>query len=233
LAAQHYGDAVEFYTRAQARVPQEQRSAYAYLWCQMAEANLALQREDVAVMNLQTCIDWTQGDPGKADLRALAEDEIRAISGGEPARPSTDPYADRVVEFGPGPQANESCIDPSAALGHPDFNADQPSTFVCFGLQGHIVLEFVNNVVVNGPGADLVIRGDPENNDSWHVDLSQDGTSWVELGPQPEVVELDLAAVGLERVRFVRLTDTGAAGPGTFAGAELDAVEALHSEPAG
>jgi serine/threonine-protein kinase len=229
LAAQHYGDAVEFYTRAQARVPQEQRPAYAYLWCQMAEANLALQREDVALMNLQTCIDWTGGDPSKAELRALAEDQIRAISG-QAAPPSTDPYADHVVFFEPGGQAQDCAdpaADPAAALGPPDFDVNQPSTFLCLGLRGAVELEFVDNVVVDGPGADLRVYGDPEMNDTWHILVSVNGNNWLDFGPQPEVVELDLATVGRDRIRFIRFESGDTRAP------ELDAVEALHSEPAG
>jgi hypothetical protein len=177
-------------------------------------------------MNLQTCIDWTGGDPAKADLRALAEDEIRAISG-QAAPPSTDPYADHVAFFSPGGGANQDCAAPAAALGPPNFDTNQPSTFLCLGLRGAVELEFVDNIVVDGPGADLRVYGDPGMNDTWRILVSVTGNNWIDFGTQPEVVELDLATVGRTWIRFIRFESGDTRAP------ELDAVEALHSEPAG
>jgi hypothetical protein len=226
LEDQRYEEALELYLRALARVPLEQRPTYAYLRCQMAEVNLALGQTDVARMNLEACIDWTGGDPSKAELRALAEDEIRAISGNPTAPPATDPYADHVAFFTPGGQAQD-CADPAAALGPPDFDVNQPSTFLCLGLRGAVELEFVDNIVVDGPGADLRVYGDPEMNDTWRILVSVNGTNWIDFGPQPEVVELDLATVGRDWIRYIRFESGDTRAP------ELDAVEAIHSEPAG
>jgi serine/threonine protein kinase len=227
LEDQRYEEALELYLRAQARVPLEQRPTYAYLRCQMAEVNLALGQTDVARMNLEACIDWTGSDPSKAELRALAEDEIRAISGTPTSPPATDPYADHVAFFEPGGQANQDCADPAAALGPPDFDPNRLSTFLCLGFRGAVELEFVDNVVVDGPGADLRVYGDPEMNDTWHILVSVNGNNWLDFGSQPEVVELDLATVGRDRIRFIRFESGDTRAP------ELDAVEALHSEPAG
>jgi len=225
MQAQRYEDALTAYSQAQILVTQDQHPTYAWLWCEMARANNALEKKELALVNLQRCIDWTQGEPGGANLRAQAEKQIRAISG--------DPYADRVADFGPGSQANPSCADPATALGPPDFNADQLSTFLCLGLKGWVKLEFVDNAVIDGAGPDLLVHGDPDMNDTWRVKVSLDGDTWADFGVQPEVVELDLATVGLAKIHFIWLEDTGVAGPGPFAGGELDSVEALHSEPAG
>ena len=224
MQAQRYEEALTAYTQAQILVPQDEHPAFAWLWCEMARANSALEKKDLALVNLQSCIDWTQGEPGGTDLRAQAENQKRAISG--------DPYADRVAVFGSGSQANPGCADPASALGPPDFNADQLSTFLCLGLKGIVEIEFVDNAVIDGPGPDFVVYGDPDLNDTWRVMVSLDGENWADFGVQPEVVELDLATVGLAKIRFIRLEDTGSAGPGAFAGGELDSVEALHWEPA-
>jgi len=225
MQSQRYEDAVDSYMRARDLVPTEQHPAYAYLLCEIAQAYLGLERHELALLNLQRCIEWTQGEPGGAELRAQAEQQIRAIS--------SNPFGDEVIAFEPGSQANPACANPSAAQGPPDFNADRLNTFLCLGLKGTVEIEFVDNVVVDGPGPDFVIHGDPDLNDTWRVMVSLDGNNWASLGVQPEIVALDLATVGLAKIRFIRLEDTGSAGPGAFAGGELDSVEALHSEPAG
>jgi len=220
MQTQRYADAVGFFTRAQYLVPPEEHLAYAYLWCDMAQANLALEQQDLAVENFQRCIGWTQGQPGGADLRTQAQEQIQAVSGGS--------FADQPANYGPGTDVNQACADPAHALRPPDFDPNRIGTYLCLGVKGYVELEFVNNVAIDGPGPDIRVYGDPAMNESWHVDVSEDGTKWVHFGPQPEVVELDLAEVGLKRVRFIRFTDTG-----TSNGAELDAVEALNWEPAG
>jgi serine/threonine protein kinase len=225
MHSQRYRDAIDSYARARDLVPTEQQPAYAYLMCDVAQAHFALEQKELALLNLQRCIDWTQGEPGGAELRAEAERQKRAIS--------SDPFGDKVAAFEPGPQANSACADPSSALGPPDFDPDVPRTFLCLGRKGIVDVEFVNNLAIDGPGADLAVRGDPDQNDTWRVRVSLDGENWADFGVQPEVVELDLATVGLAKIRFIRLEDTGSAGPGPFAGGELDSVEALHSEPAG
>jgi hypothetical protein len=214
-------DAVDAYTRAQYLVPQEQHPAYAYLFCELAKANVTLDQQELAIGNLLRCIDWTQGEPGGVDIRTQAEKQINTILGGT--------FADRSADYGPGADVIRGCADPAHALGPPDFDPNQIGTYLCLGVKGYVELEFTNNVAIDGPGPDIKVYGDPGNDDSWHVDVSEDGDNWVHFGPQPEVVELDLAEVGLSRVRFIRFTDTGTGNNG----AELDAVEALNWEPAG
>jgi serine/threonine protein kinase len=219
--AGHQAEAVEAYTRAQSLVPQDRQPAYAYLWCEMAKANAALDQQKQAVSNLLKCIDWTQGEPTGLDLRTQAEEQISVLLAGT--------FADRVLNYGPSADVNRNCANPASALGPPDFDPNNASTYLCLGVKGVVELEYTNNVPVDGPGPDIKVHGDPWNDDSWHVDVSADGDTWLHFGPQPEVVELDLAETGLERIRFIRFTDTGTGNNG----AELDAVEALNWEPAG
>jgi hypothetical protein len=187
----------------------------------MAKANVRLEQQESAIANLHRCIEWTRGESGGIDLRTEAEKQINIILGGT--------FADQSVDFVAGADVVRGCADPAHALGPPDLDPNQIGTYLCLGVKGYVELEFVNNVAIDGPGPDIKVHGDPGNDDSWHVDVSEDGTNWVHFGPQPEVVELDLAEVGLSRVRFIRFTDTGTGNNG----AELDAVEALNWEPAG
>ncbi len=214
-------DAIDAYTRAQYLVPQEQRPAYAYLFCELAKANVALDQQELAISSLLRCIEWTRGLPGGIDLRTEAEKQINTILGGT--------FAERSADYGPGANTTALCSDPAHALGPPDFDLNDAGTYLCLGVEGYVELEFINNLPIDGPGPDIAVHGDPENTERWHVDVSEDGDTWLHFGPQPEVVELDLAETGLERIRFIRLTDTGTGNNG----AELDAVEALNWEPAG
>jgi len=221
MQAGRHADAIVAYTRAQYLVPQGQRPAYAYLSCEMAKANVALEQQETAIANLLRCIDWTQGEPSGVHIRTQAEEQINAVLGGT--------FADQSVDFTAGANTNRGCADPAHALGPPDFDPNQIGTYLCLGVKGYVEFEFIYNLPVDGPGPDIKVHGDPGNEDSWHVDVSEDGDIWLHFGPQREVVELDLAEVGLSRVRFIRFTDTGS----SINGAELDAVEALNWEPAG
>lgn len=149
-----------------------------------------------------------------------------------PSAPPGSPYADRVVNYVPGPGAWSWGQDPSAALGAPDGNLNAqpaPTGFVCLGAGGLVTLEFVDNTIVDQPGPDFFIVGDPTQDDQILVEVSGDGNTWHAFpvsGENPS--PLDLATVGLPFARFVRIVDVQ---PGTESGAEIDAVEALHSGP--
>jgi len=147
-----------------------------------------------------------------------------------PAQPVSEPYVDRVVSFTPGNPSNPQFSSTDAALGPPDFNASNLSGFVNLGVGGSITLEFVDIVAVDGPGDDISIFGDPQNDEMWTIEVSEDGANFKSFGKLSEVMSVDLAAVGLSQARFVRITDDGGyGGSGVSPGAELDAVMALNS----
>jgi hypothetical protein len=147
-----------------------------------------------------------------------------------PAQPVSEPYVDRVVSFTPGNPSNPQFSSTDAALGPPDFNASNLSGFVNLGVGGSITLEFVDIVAVDAPGNDISIFGDPQNDEMWTIEVSEDGANFKSFGKLSEVTSVDLAAVGLSQARFVRITDDGlASGSGVSPGAELDAVMALNS----
>jgi len=145
------------------------------------------------------------------------------------------PYADRVVSFQVGSYANRNFTYPADALGPPDMTTDPPGGFVNLGVSGSITLEFWDNAVTDGPGDDIRIHGDPENDERIEVAVSQDGITYRSFGLTGEMASLDLAKVGLSSIRFIRIIDDGSqeqVGVKDYSpGAELDAVEALHPEP--
>jgi len=146
-----------------------------------------------------------------------------------PLRQAGDVYADRVVDFRAGDPSNPQLADTGAVLGPPDFNADSLSGFLTLGVGGSVTVEFVYNLAVDGPGADIQVWGDPANDEQVKAEVSEDGQTYHSFGIVGETCRLDLAQVGLKRARFVRVTDDGSANQGVSPGAELDAVEALHS----
>jgi hypothetical protein len=99
------------------------------------------------------------------------------------------------------------------------------------GVGGAVTVEFVDNVALDGPGADIEIVGDPANDERWTVEVSADGQTFTSFGLLSERAQLDLATVGLTEARFVRLTDDDDPAGGASPGAELDAVVALNSQP--
>jgi hypothetical protein len=153
--------------------------------------------------------------------------------------------------------------DTSARIDKPSVD---PRTICSIGLGGDIVLGFAHHAVVNGPGTDFVvyenafryaagrIYAEPAT-----VQVSQDGLTWHPFpfdrstlegcaGVTPTDPQLphgggdafDLAAVGMDSVRWIRLTDitqTLLDDPGhalfdpTLSGFDLDAVVALHHVP--
>jgi len=109
---------------------------------------------------------------------------------------SNDPYADVVVSFIPGAGANPTGgpYFPASVLGPPDrsrFITDEvptadPKELLSLGNGGEVILQFTNNVIVNGPGVDFTVFENPFYS-SWIggffieagiVSVSQDGETW-------------------------------------------------------
>jgi len=145
------------------------------------------------------------------------------------------PYADVVVEYNQGPITGSSLnvgYHPEYIVGPPDVVLDPCCTgLLPLGTGGSITVEFTDNSAVNGPGPDLSIVGDPDNDEHVRVEASADGTDWKDFGIVSEMAELDLQDVGLEFARYVRITDDAVAEATGNNSAEIDAVEALHSGP--
>ena len=146
-----------------------------------------------------------------------------------PGSAAGDAYADRVVGFIPGDPVDPRFLIADTVLGPPDFDEPTLSGFLGLGVGGTIAVEFVDNLAVDGPGADIDILGDPYNDDRWTVEVSTDCANYVSVGEMGERASLDLASAGLTSVRCLRFTDDGSPAGEGLPGAELDAVEALNS----
>ena len=137
-------------------------------------------------------------------------------------------FADQIVAYNPGAAQNAQYSDPQAAIGPPDL-VEQPccSGMLQLGAGGSVLLAFTDNAIYDAAGPDFRILGESVRDDFILVEVSADGQVWRSYPKTSECPEpFDLADVGLEEVVFVRITDVQ---PGTATGAELDAVEAIHT----
>jgi OmpA-OmpF porin, OOP family len=141
-------------------------------------------------------------------------------------------FADEVVAFrmgSPGPKPDAT--DPDSALGPPDRKpAKRMNKAVTLGCGGVLTLRFVDNALVDVPGADLYVfevGGDTEPTD---VDISIDGKKWIRIGDiAGGTGEMDISGKAKpdEAYHYVRLTDLRRACGGGYPGADIDAVGAI------
>ena len=174
-------------------------------------------------------------DPGPLTDTPASEPTSTPTLAPPTAVPGT-PYADVVIDFVKGPASPASLsmfgYDPNNVLGPPDAVVDPCcSGLLPLGVGGSVTVEFVDNVALNGPGADLSIVGDPDNDEQIQVLVSMDGVTWEDFGLVGEMAELDLDILGLDFIRFVMIVDDEVAGPTGNNSAEIDAIEALHNGP--
>ncbi|MBN1540608.1 T9SS type A sorting domain-containing protein [candidate division KSB1 bacterium] len=189
------------------------------------------------------------------------------------AIPETDPWADNLVVFEPGENwsgfgssyfpynvLGPPTPDPSISAYNPAYKA---SDILSLGYGGEIVLRFENNIVINGPGTDLLVFENcfisyfsPQAVvEPGIVSVSQDGENWVTFPYDTTTLEglagvtpvrstmhptdpdssgadaFDLADVGFEWIRYVRITDVGDKWRPHFTSRDfdLDAVVAINS----
>ncbi len=143
--------------------------------------------------------------------------------------------------------------DPSATPTSPSFGENNLLTL---GKDGWVVLEFTDNSIINEPGADFTVFENVMDTGSGYfqecafVEVSQDGEYWIPFPWNASTLEglaglmpttgddptnpsvsggdqFDLEVLGLDWVRFVRLTDCGdsVTDGGLF---DLDAVVAVN-----
>ena len=144
-------------------------------------------------------------------------------------------FADRVArfDFGTGtPDASER--NARSAIGTPNYIRDYDGSYVALGHAGSITLEFVDNVLVDGPGPDLAVFeiSTPEGS---FIEISEDGRSFTRVGTiggGGVTVDIGPRARPGARYRFVRITDDPDDGysTGPYAGADIDAVGAIPAE---
>ncbi len=170
-------------------------------------------------------------------------------------------YADTVVNSNQGERKNGTAVtadrdDPLDALGAPQSLGtpfDNPvvaDSFFSLGFDegegdgsptegGWIIVEFANNIIVDGPGNDLrvweVTGGTSYPVEKVKIEVSQNGVSWFEVTSSVDRdAEADLAGSGLLWAKYARITDVSPIGPfeATADGYDLDAFSALNcAEP--
>lgn len=153
-------------------------------------------------------------------------------------------FADRVVEYIAGSCIRDAFDDPEEALGPPD--AARDGCQGCGGCDTHAVslgfrlstidaramltLEFVDNALVDGQGADLFVY--ITNNRPCQVEISVDGFQWISVGTTagyPGAIDIGPYVGGSgSQYRFVRLIDVPAdEDHSSCPGASIDAVGAM------
>ena len=137
-----------------------------------------------------------------------------------------DPYADEWVRFVPNNDGFATAL--------PEWDAtrildEEDSLHTSLGPSGEIVVQFTDNSLIgNGQtDPDLRIWGLPGTTGLTNVEISEDGTTWLQVGiATGQVTDLDIDSVSSPGTHysFVRLTNLS-----PFDVSEIDAVEALSS----
>lgn len=147
-------------------------------------------------------------------------------------------FADEVVSFTAGtpPPRDRRWGDPKTAVGPPDYDPKRvdprsPANVV-LGCAGSLVVRFVDNVLVDVAGPDLYVFEVGPAIEPMRLAISQDGTTWTEVGDiSGGTAAIDIAKVAKrgDRYRFVRVTDLKRACGGPYPGADVDAIGAIGS----
>lgn len=142
-------------------------------------------------------------------------------------------FADEVVDFSPGGDVGPPHNNENLVLGAPDGN------HLSLGDDGSLVVRFTDNsLTTSGDSADdLFIFEVGSRVEIFNVAISQDGSTWIDLGDldgQPTGIDIDAVAgvLPFAQYSFVRLTDVGISQTGfPFGEADIDAIGAISSAP--
>ena len=168
--------------------------------------------------------------------------EATTTQGNKVVFPSGDiSWADALVSFTPGDPAARRSRDPNAALGEPDYqgtdDAADEATYVSLGHGGELILEFTDNLLVDGEGPDLAIFEIGPEVEPMLVAISEDGKDgMIEVGRvEGSTCDVDIAPfVNPEQhFRFIKLTDAkaGKSNDSDWPGADVNAVGAINTLP--
>jgi hypothetical protein len=156
-------------------------------------------------------------------------------------------WADEVVDGKVGVPAPKVLVDAKAALGRPDDPSTREKAVAGFsvplGHGGWVVLKFTDNVLVDVPGPDLVIFESGPKIEPTSIAISVDGKTWIDVGTTAGATSLLDIGKYVQRYqrytptrmefRYIRIVDAkrGLSNDSRFAGADIDAVGAIGSEP--
>jgi OOP family OmpA-OmpF porin len=150
-------------------------------------------------------------------------------------------FADSVIHYDPGALGENTGDEPqppyqkpTSALGLPDYDPDDDSGYVSLGNGGILVLQFTDNLLIDGPGPDLRIYGKDSLFEDILVWVSQDGTIFHPVGKATqENPSLDIAPYVEPGTSFpyIKLRDDPNNGDENdpALGADIDAVSTIHS----
>jgi len=180
--------------------------------------------------------------PPSAVMKELTPVEATTTQGSKIVFPDGDiSWADTVVSLTFGDPAPKRSTDPNAALGKPDYQGtDDPkdeARYVSLGHGGELVLEFTDNVLVDGKGPDLAIFEIGPEVEPILVAISEDGKNWMIGAGRVEgsTCAVDIAPFSKpgQRFAFVKLTDakTGKSNDSDWPGADVNAVGAINTLP--
>jgi len=143
------------------------------------------------------------------------------------------PFADRIVDYSPGSNVSGDWKQPDSALGPPQLVS--PGGYprdVSLGNGGSLTIEFENNDLRNGVGADLAVFEVGSEAERFEVEISADGSSWIQLGSYPggaRAIDIGPFVDSPGPYKFVRVTDAPGGGSGNpYAGADIDAIATLN-----
>jgi len=138
-----------------------------------------------------------------------------------------DPYADEVRLFQEGnPPPDKDHKNPQRALEEPD------DRYVSLGCGGSLITRFVDNVLIDEPGTDLIIYEVGPEDEEVLVEISKNGKEWIKIGKvsgRNNKLDISKFVKPGEVFHYVRLTDLKSDCSGLQPGADIDAIEATSS----
>jgi len=146
-------------------------------------------------------------------------------------------FADSVITYDPGNPGSGTGGEPDSAFQNPRLAlgppADTSDSFVSLGSGGTIVLNFIDNILEDGPGDDLMVFR-PNSEDDLLIWISDDGLTYISVGRiTSDKASLDIAPVANpERTyTYVKLRDDPDQGVAhdPALGADIDAVAAINT----
>ncbi len=149
-------------------------------------------------------------------------------------------FADSVILYDPGAMGEGTGGEPDSAFrfperatGLPDFSEKGDSSYVSLGIGGTIVLKFVDNVLIDGPGPDIKIFSPTKEESSALVWISEDCNFFIPIGKvSSSNNEIDIAGHADQgRVyHYIKLRDDseGSEKDEKGLGYDIDAVSAIH-----
>ena len=197
-------------------------------------------------MKARACAGWVAGGLLLATLLAALAGALSAQSatyGGVSFPIGDRAFADRVAEYVSASCVRDAFDDPEEALGPPDAKSDGcqgcggcDANAVSLGFRlsdldtrGHLVLEFVDNTLLDGPGNDLFVY--ITNDKPCRVEISADGSQYIFVGVTvgyPGAIDIGPFVTPGTEFRFVRLSDVPSdEDHSNCPGPSIDAVGAM------